>query len=124
VRPATAYIGTPTRPTAEAWAHPTTEKALTHAHQILVARLPRVELLTGYEGTAFGISGDPKEDLLSITRVHPMREDAVCELLRASGSSWSLVEHLMKRQELEPVDYRGHRFYVCRLPHSSGGQCR
>lgn len=117
LRPATAYIGIPTRPTAEAWAHPATEKAVTHAYQTLVRRLPRVELLTGYEGTAFGTTGDPEEDLLNITGVHPMREDAVRELLRGSGSSWSTVERLVQRGELKPVEYHGHRFYVRRFPH-------
>ena len=61
-------------------------------------------------------SGDPEEDLLGITGVHPMREDAVRELLRGSGSSWSVVERLMERGELKPVQYHGHRFYVRRFP--------
>jgi wyosine [tRNA(Phe)-imidazoG37] synthetase (radical SAM superfamily) len=119
LRPRTAYVGIPTRPTAETWARPATEEVVTRAHQTLARRLPRVELLTGYEGTAFGVSGDPEQDLLSITGVHPMREDAVAELLRGSGSSWSVVEHLIERGELKPVDYHGHRFYVRRFPRTA-----
>lgn len=119
LRPRTAYIGIPTRPTAEAWAHPATEEVVTRTYQVLARRLPRVELLTGYEGTAFGTSGDPEEDLLGITGVHPMREDAVRELLRGSGSSWSLVERLIERGELELVEYHSHRFYVRRFPRTA-----
>lgn len=123
LRPATAYIGIPTRPTAEAWAHPATEQVVTRAHQTLMRQLPRVELLTGYEGTAFGTSGDPEEDLLGITGVHPLREDAVRELLGGSGSSWSVVERLVERGEIKPVEYHGHRFYVRRFPHSTREGC-
>ena len=64
-------------------------------------------------------SGDPEEDLLGITGVHPMREDAIRELLRGSGSSWSVVERLSKRGELEPVEYHSHRFYVRRFPRTA-----
>jgi wyosine [tRNA(Phe)-imidazoG37] synthetase (radical SAM superfamily) len=115
LQPRTAYVGIPTRPTAETWAHPATEQVVTRAYQILTRRLPRVELLTGYEGTAFGSSGDPNRDLLNITGVHPMREDAVRELLRGSGSNWTVVERLIEGGELEQVEYRGHRFYVRRF---------
>lgn len=37
---------------------------------------PKEEDLIGYEGNAFAFTGDVEEDLLSITAVHPMREDA------------------------------------------------
>lgn len=115
LRPETAYIGIPTRPTAEEWASPASEDAVTRAYQQFSSRLPQVELLTGYEGTAFGTSGDPEEDLLSITAVHPMREDAVRELLRQAKSSWSVVERLTERGDLKRVRYRDQSFYVRRF---------
>jgi wyosine [tRNA(Phe)-imidazoG37] synthetase (radical SAM superfamily) len=115
LRPATAYIGIPTRPTADAWVHPATEQAVTHAYQILVPQLPRVELLTGYEGIEFGISGDPERELLSITAVHPMREDAVRELLQRSETSWAVVDHLTERGDLKRICYRDQWFYVRRF---------
>jgi wyosine [tRNA(Phe)-imidazoG37] synthetase (radical SAM superfamily) len=120
LRPRTAYLGIPTRPTAEEWASPASEQAVTRAYQQFTSQLPHVELLTGYEGTAFGTSGDPEEDLLSITAVHPMREDAVRELLRRAGSEWSVVERLVERGELERVQYRGQRYYVRRFPRVAG----
>jgi len=117
LRPRTAYIGIPTRPTAESWASAASEQAVTRAHEIFVgAGLPRVELLTGHEGAAFGTTGDVREDLLSITAVHPMREDAVRELLRRAGAEWNVVERLVEQGELAPVRYRDHRFYVHRIP--------
>jgi wyosine [tRNA(Phe)-imidazoG37] synthetase (radical SAM superfamily) len=115
LQPRTAYLGIPTRPTAESWAHPASEESVTRAHEVFAARVPDVELLTGYEGAAFGTTGDVARDLLSITAVHPMREDAVRELLRRAGSDWSIVERLLETGELEAVRYRGHSFYVRRF---------
>lgn len=57
------------------------EQAVTTAYQIFNEELPTVELLTGYEGNAFASTGDLVADLLAITAVHPMREDAVQNLL-------------------------------------------
>ena len=119
LRPRTAYVGIPTRPTAEDWVLPASEQAVTRAYQQFTSQLPQVELLTGHEGTAFGTSGDPEEELLSITAVHPMREDAVRELLRRSGSSWSVVERLTERGDLKLVPYQNQCFYVRRFPRVS-----
>lgn len=115
LQPRTAYIGVPTRPTAEHWAAPASEEAVIRAHELFASWLSRVELLTGHEGAAFGTTGDVEEDLLSITAVHPMREDAVRELLRRSCADWSIVERLCDRGKLEPVRYRDHWFYVRRF---------
>jgi len=37
----------------------------------------------GYEGNAFASTGNVEEDLLSITAVHPMREEGVKKLLKS-----------------------------------------
>ncbi len=115
LKPGTAYVGIPTRPTAEGWAAPPSEEVVTRAHQIFASMLPNVELLTGYEGAAFGTSGDPEKDLLSITAVHPMREDAVRELFRGSKTPWAVVERLTGRGDIKRVRYRDQWFYVRRF---------
>jgi hypothetical protein len=89
---------------------------VTQAHQILSERLPCVELLTGYEGMDFGTTGNVEADLLAITSVHPMREDAVRTLLAEGGGDWSLVERLMDEGALAEIEYRTQRFYVRRFP--------
>ena len=86
------------------------------AHQILSERLSRVELLTGHEGMGFGTTGKVESDLLGITSVHPMREDAVRALLAKSGTDWALVERLVKDGALAEIDYREHKFFVRRFP--------
>jgi wyosine [tRNA(Phe)-imidazoG37] synthetase (radical SAM superfamily) len=116
LQPSTAYLGIPTRPPAERWVHPAGEDAVTRAYQVLSERLSRVELLTGYEGMAFGTTGDVEADLLGITSVHPMREEAVRALLAKGGGDWNLVERLLKADALVEIDYRGQKHYLRRFP--------
>jgi len=110
--PRGAYLAVPARPPADTWVHPPTEGAVNRAFQCLAARLPRVELLTEFEGTAFGSAGDPAEDLLATATVHPMREDAARALLDRAGSGREILERLVAEGRLRPVRYRDHTFYV------------
>jgi wyosine [tRNA(Phe)-imidazoG37] synthetase (radical SAM superfamily) len=82
------------------------------AHQILGEEVERVELLIGYEGNAFAASGNPEEDLLSITAVHPMQEQAVAALLSRTGSDWSVVQGLCDGGQLVETRYAGTRYYL------------
>ncbi len=116
IGPAIAYISVPTRPPAEPWVEPPAEEALLRAYQIFTELLPRAELLIGYEGEAFAASGDPVADILSISAVHPLREDALRELLAREGADWSVVERLLGEGKLVELAYRGRRFYLRRLP--------
>ena len=43
---------------------------------------------------------DVEEDLLDITAVHPMREEAVDEFLGRAGANWSVVHDLIARDQL------------------------
>lgn len=119
--PRVAYVAVPTRPPAEPWVRPADEEAVNRAFQRFAERLPRVELLTEFEGTAFGTTGDPAEDLLAVTTVHPMREDAALALLGRAGADRSLLERLVADGRLRPVRYRDHTFYVRRLREASPG---
>lgn len=74
------------RPPAEPGVRGPDEAVVARAHAIVAERVPHVEYLVGYEGDAFAASGDARADLLSITAVHPLRDSAVRELLRRSGS--------------------------------------
>jgi hypothetical protein len=80
---------------------------------------PAVEYLIGYEGNAFAFTGDIKQDLLSITAVHPMREDAVDDLLKRADADWSVVDSLVGQRQLVSIEHEGQRFYVRRF-HRSG----
>jgi len=115
LRPATAYLSIPTRPPAEAWACPPAEQTIVRAYQLLSQRVDRVEYLIGYEGNAFALTGAVEEDLLSITAVHPMREEAVGRLLARANADWPVVRRLIAGQELIETSYEGHKFYMRNL---------
>ena len=88
LRPDIAYLSIPTRPPAEVWAQAPDEGVINRAYQMLSEKVERVEYLIGYEGNAFAFTGNIEEDLLSITAVHPMREDAVSEFLGKARGDW------------------------------------
>ncbi|MBE9507782.1 MAG: radical SAM protein, partial [Chloroflexi bacterium] len=121
LRPSVAYLSVPTRPPAEEWARSPGEDVVNRAYQILSERVdadskhPSVECLIGYEGNAFAFTGSVEEDLLSITAVHPMREEAVSEFLARAGADWPVVHRLIAQGQLIEVEYEGRRFYMRKL---------
>jgi len=115
LRPAIAYLAIPTRPPAEEWVQPPDEEVINRAYQIVSERVDRVEYLIGYEGNAFAFTGDAEEDLLSITSVHPMREEAVSEFLARARADWSVVHRLIAHDQLVESKYDGLTFYMRRL---------
>ncbi|WP_297479112.1 radical SAM protein [Thermococcus sp.] len=113
LKPDRAYIAIPTRPPAEKWVEPADEEIINLAYQLFSERLgERVEYLIGYEGNAFASTGNIVDDILSITAVHPMREEALKELLRKNNADWSVVEGLLREGKLIRLNYRGGTFYM------------
>jgi wyosine [tRNA(Phe)-imidazoG37] synthetase (radical SAM superfamily) len=120
--PGVAYLSIPTRPPAEKGICPPAEAGVNHVYQTVSQQVEHVELLTGYEGNAFAASGNPVADLLAITAVHPMREEAVRELLAKAGAGWELVEGLLDEHRLVQTEYQGRKFYMRRLEQQAGGR--
>ena len=110
--PKTAYLAVPIRPVAESGYRPSSEKIINRAWQQLSRHLERVETLIGYEGDAFATTGDVVEDLLSITAVHPMREEAVLTLLAKQGRGPEVLDALVNDGQLRVTEYEGRRFYL------------
>ncbi len=115
LKPARAYIAIPTRPPAER-VEPATEQTVNAAYQVFKEKLGNAEYLIGYEGNAFACTGDVQEDLLSITAVHPMREDAVAEFLEKARTDWGTVQELIDNGSLIDLEYQGNKFYMRKLP--------
>ncbi len=118
--PDKAYVAIPTRPPAEGWVEPPEEEAVNRTYQIFDGKLGHVEYLIGYEGNAFAFTGNLEEDLLSITSVHPMREEGVDELLSRAGSDWGVVDRLLGEEKLVELEYLGKKFYMRKLPGRAG----
>jgi wyosine [tRNA(Phe)-imidazoG37] synthetase (radical SAM superfamily) len=115
LEPAHAYLSIPTRPPAEEWVRAPDEQAVNRAYQILNESVAHVEYLIGYEGNAFAFTGNVEEDLLSITAVHPMRQEAVNEFLARAGADWPVVHKLVTQEQLIETEYEGRKFYVRKL---------
>lgn len=116
IQPYQAYIAVPTRPTAEVNISSPGEEVIVQAYNMFSEKLADVEYLIGYEGNAFAFTGNVEQDLLSITAVHPMREDAVNEMLLKAGLSWEVIQTLLDNNKLKKVEFAGKRFYVRQLP--------
>lgn len=117
LQPDVAYLAIPTRPPAEVWVRPPAEAIINRAYQIFSDGVKRVEYLIGYEGNTFTFTGNVAEDLLSITAVHPMRAEAVRELLVRAGADWSAVDRLVGQDQLVETEYQGRTFYLRKLLH-------
>ncbi|MEJ2054606.1 MAG: radical SAM protein, partial [Calditrichaceae bacterium] len=112
LNPDIAYLSVPTRPPAEKDIQPAEPDALNRFWQIISAEVKNAELLTGYEGNAFSSTGDLRKDILSITSVHPMRQDAINRMLHNYGEGQQLINQMIKNKELVKSFYEDHTFYL------------
>lgn len=115
LKPHKSYISIPTRPPAENWAVPPSEDTINMAFQVFNERDIDAEHLIGYEGNAFAFTGNIEEDLLSITSVHPMREEGVKELLKKADAEWKVVEKLIREGKLIEIEYQGKKYYMRKI---------
>ena len=115
INPSIAYMAIPTRPPAEKWAIAPSESKINQAYQIFSQHTDKVEYLVGYEGNEFSSSGNTVEDILSITAVHPMREDAILEYLRNVDDDFSVIDEMVRSGRLIVTEYRGKRFFLRNL---------
>lgn len=90
----------------------TTEEKLTEAWQIFQNAGLTTELLTGFEGTDTGTTGNAYEDILNITAVHPLKEDVVIRLLNQNEANYSVVESFVKQGLIKGTNYKGKTYYV------------
>ena len=115
INPAIAYLAIPTRPPAEKWALAPNEAKINQAYQIFSQHIDKVEYLIGYEGNEFSSRGNVVEDILSITAVHPMREDAILEYLSNVDTDFSAIDEMVRSGWLMVTEYCGKRFYLRNL---------
>ncbi|MHC1705142.1 MAG: radical SAM protein [Tenuifilaceae bacterium] len=112
LNPSKAYISIPIRPPADPNAKTATIDKITEAWQIFTNQQIKTELLTGFEGTNTGYTGNATEDILNITAVHPLREDSIMELLDKDRADFSVVTTLINKQLIKVVLYNDHNYYV------------
>jgi wyosine [tRNA(Phe)-imidazoG37] synthetase (radical SAM superfamily) len=112
IGPEVAYIAIPTRPPAFEGIFPANEAAVTLAYEIFTRHNITTELLTGYEGNAFASSGNFTDDILSITAVHPMRKDAVIELMAKANATPEILDKLISDGFIEKLGFNNQEYYL------------
>ncbi|MBN1779880.1 radical SAM protein [bacterium] len=110
-----SYLSVPTRPPTQKNVQGPAEERLIQAYRIMRAENRNVECLTGYEGNAFAFTGNAENDLLSITAVHPMREEAVSEFLSRAEAGWPVVNRLIEKGLMVKKEFGGITFYARKL---------
>ena len=114
LEPAVAYIAATTRPPAEPWVRAPEELILNQAYQIFDRHLDRVEYLLGYADAPFHATSDPAQAILSITAVHPMREEEALGYIEQMGGEPAVLSDLVQSGRLTCIPYERQRFYVRR----------
>lgn len=111
LNPKIAYLAIPTRPGPCKNMEPANEAALTNAYGIFTDNGIKSEFLTGYEGNEFSSTGNFENDIMSITAVHPMREDAVYKLIESCNTNKYELNKLIESAKIKVAKYGGHNFY-------------
>ncbi len=112
LQPLKSYLSIPTRPPAEPGITPPSPDSLQQIIKICSAQIPFMDLLFETEVGAFISTGDLAEDILSITAVHPLREEALRTMVSRAGGSWRTVEELLATEEISSIDYRNERYFL------------
>lgn len=112
INPEIAYLSIPTRPTALKNLDTIDEKTITMAFEVFKQHKLNTELLIGYEGNAFTSSGNFINDLLSITSVHPMREDAVFEIMKRSNGTEQDLNFIIETGQVERINFNNYNYYL------------
>ncbi len=107
-----SYIAVPTRPPAEYYVEKAEPEQINMAYQIFKSRGINTEYLIGYEGNKFSSTGDLEKDLLNITAVHPLKEEAAAELVKKTGSKWEDIEKLIAEAKIIETEYDGEKYYL------------
>lgn len=116
IRPTVAYVTIPTRPPTDKGVVPPGENRFNEVCRVLKGGGCPVVCLEEEEAGLFTSTGDVAQDLLAITAVHPMEEEAVRRFLDERHADWTVVESLMTEGEIVELHYRDKRFFRKLLP--------
>ena len=115
VKPRRSYLSIPTRPPAVSSVERPDEESLIRVYEAVSPCVEQVEMLTGFEGSQFGTTGNLEDDILAITAVHPMRTDQIERLLAEAGADMDVVEWMVRQEKLRAIVFGGQRFFIRRF---------
>lgn len=112
LNPSKSYLLVPTRPPAESVVRPPSQEAIRDAFDIIQQETGvDAECIIGDEGDSFYFTDKIIDDLLSITSVHPVREDTINKLFKERKIDRSIIDRLVEKQLIKSYIYEGKRFY-------------
>ncbi len=112
IQPVKSYLSIPTRPPAEVEVTTPSPEALQQIIEICSEKVPFVDLLFESEVGDFISTGNLAEDILSITAVHPLREEALRDMVSVVGGIWQVVEELLSTGRISAIRYRDERYFL------------
>lgn len=115
LNPDAAYLTIPLRPPALKSVRPPDAQVTNECYQIFKEKIKNVGCLTGNEGNEFAFTGNIEDDILSITAVHPMGQDAVYALLKKSKKSFAVIDNLIAKGELVETGYKNKKYYLKKI---------
>ena len=107
-----SYLSIPTRPPYIKTIEASDENAITMAYQFFTKYGLSTELLLEYEGAHTGFTGNAMEDIISICSVHPLRKDALFQLLEKDKADPVILDILLQTEAIQKVEYNSESFYV------------
>ncbi|WP_291958482.1 radical SAM protein [Mahella sp.] len=113
ILPKKAYLLVPTRPPAENNVkRPSKDSLINAAEMVHSISGVDVECITGDEKEeGFFFSEDIVNDILSITSVHPIREEIVNEMLKKRNLDNTVIDNLIKQDIIIEYLHEGKKFY-------------
>ncbi len=114
LQPFKSYLAIPIRPPAEMWVMPPDPEVLLTYLEKISKKCPFIDLLFDMEEGDFSSTGNLIRDILAITAVHPMREDALRSMVGNANGNWNVVESLVNSSELICVTYRDENYFITR----------
>ncbi len=121
IQPQKAYLLVPTRPPAEQFVNRAESKSITDA-AMLIRSISGVSVECIVEDDnkeGFFFTDDIIDDLLSITSVHPIREDIINHLLKNKKADYIVLQELIKQNKIIEFTYEGKKFYKKNLDDNS-----
>lgn len=110
--PSKAYLSIPIRPPSKNSVLAPNTDVLNRAWQIFDKKNITTELLTGFEGTDNGYTGNIYDDILNITAVHPLREDSMLKLIENNNADIQVLKSLISQRLIKAATFEGQRYYM------------
>lgn len=124
LQPLKSWLSIPIRPPVETWVKPPSPTALWDIVLTLSNKIPFTGLLFDLEETDFRSTGNMREDILSISAVHPIQEEALKNMLARAGADWTIVNDLISANLIEKTLHAGNWFYTRKNPSARWSQDR